>query len=131
MASFAAHQPHGSLENTIAAEMLESGVDVMLSGGIRHWLPKEVNDKGKVYDDFVEMADGAVKIKPKRKDNKNLITDAQEAGYQIALTKDQLAATTSDSNLLGLFAYSGMYNGIRYPATKDNPKRTQLTLTME
>ncbi|MFC1237512.1 alkaline phosphatase [Vibrio sp. F74] len=127
-ASFAAHQPHRSLENTIAAEMLESGVDVMLSGGIRHWLPKEVNDKGKVYNEFVEMTDGAVKIKSKRKDSKNLIIDAQEAGYQIAFTKDQLAATNSDSKLLGLFAYSGMYNGIRYTATKDDPKRTQPTL---
>ncbi len=32
-AAFAAHQPHRSLENSIAADMLETGVDVMMSGG--------------------------------------------------------------------------------------------------
>ncbi len=127
-ASFAAHQPHRSLENDIAEEMLDTSVDVMLSGGIRHWLPKEVNDKGQVYKDFVKMTDGAVKIKSKRKDSKDLIADARNAGYQLAFTKDQLASTNKDGKLLGLFSYSGMYNGIRYTATKDDPKRTQPTL---
>ena len=48
-AAFAAHQPHRSLENEIAVDMLEQRVDVMLSGGLRHWLPEVVNDKGELF----------------------------------------------------------------------------------
>ena len=44
-AAFAAHQPHRSLENEIALDMLKTGPDVMLAGGLRHWIPKEANDK--------------------------------------------------------------------------------------
>ena len=38
-AAFAAHQPHRSFENEIAEDMLTLGVDVMLGGGSRHWVP--------------------------------------------------------------------------------------------
>lgn len=127
-ASFAAHQPHRSLENEIAVEMLETGADVMLSGGLRHWIPKEVNDKGPVYQKLLKMTDGAVKIKSKRKDSKNLITKAQKDGYQVAFNREQLASADNDGKLLGLFSHSGMDNGIRYTAKKNDPKRTQPSL---
>ena len=40
-ASFAAHQTHRSLENEIAVDILHNNVDVMFSGGLRHWIPQE------------------------------------------------------------------------------------------
>ncbi|MGV2442353.1 alkaline phosphatase, partial [Bacillus atrophaeus ATCC 9372] len=121
-ASFAAHQPHRSLENEIAVDMLNTGVDVMLSGGIRHFIPKSTNDKGEVYQQLEALTQGSVKLKSKRKDERNLITEAQQQGYQLAFNRNQLAAT-GDGKVLGLFAYSGMMDGIRYTKAKEDAAR--------
>ncbi|WP_305857367.1 alkaline phosphatase [Balneatrix alpica] len=126
-ASFAAHQPHRSLENEIAVDMLTTGVDVMLSGGIRHFIPKSTNDKGEVYQQLEALTQGSVKLKSKRKDERNLITEAQQQGYQLAFNRNQLAAT-GDGKVLGLFAYSGMMDGIRYTKAKEDAARTEPTL---
>jgi len=126
-AAFAAHQPHRSLENDIASDMLKTGVDVMLSGGLRHWIPKSTNDKGSVYKELEALTQGDVKLKSKRKDDRNLLTEAQGEGYSLAFNKDTLEAAQGDK-LLGLFAYSGMNDGIAYSNTKNAPDRTQPTL---
>ena len=126
-AAFAAHKPHRSLENSIAEEMLTNGVDVMLSGGLRHWIPKSTNDKGELYNQLKERTGGNVKIKSKRKDDKNLLTAAEKAGYTVALTRAEFEAA-NDDKLLGLFAYSGMADGIQHTLNKDSKARTQPTL---
>ena len=41
-AAFASHQAHRSMENEIAVDMLNVGLDVLLGGGIRYWIPKEI-----------------------------------------------------------------------------------------
>ena len=47
-ASFAAHQPHRSLENDIAAQMIASeSVDVLFSGGARNFLPSDIKTNTK------------------------------------------------------------------------------------
>jgi alkaline phosphatase len=127
-ASFAAHKPHRSLENSIAEEMLATEVDVMLSGGLRHWIPKSANDKaGELHQQLTARTGGTVKIKSKRKDDKNLLTAAEQAGYTVALTRKELEAA-KDDKVLGLFAYSGMADGIQHTRNKDNTERTQPTL---
>ena len=126
-AAFAAHQPHRSLENEIAAEMLENRVDVMLSGGIRHWIPQVANEKGATYKQLVDLTGGTIKIKSKRKDNRNLLLEAQDAGYQLAFNRSGLDAAKGDK-LLGLFSYSGMLDGIAYSNTKNSSERTQPSL---
>ncbi|MFC3152898.1 alkaline phosphatase [Litoribrevibacter euphylliae] len=127
-ASFAAHKPHRSLENSIAEEMLATDVDVMLSGGLRHWIPKSANDKaGDLHKQLTTRTDGTVKIKSKRKDDKNLLVEAEKAGYTVALTRKEFEAA-QDDKLLGLFAYSGMADGIEHTLTKDSADRTQPTL---
>ena len=126
-ASFAAHQPHRSMENKIAENMLATDVDVMLSGGIRYWIPKSVNEKGDTYKQVVDLTGGHVRVKSKRKDEKNLLLDAQEAGYSLAFSRNQLEQI-KDGKVLGLFAYSGMMDGIAYTQTKDSKARTQPTL---
>lgn len=122
-AAFAAHRYHRSLENQIAEDMLANQVDVMLSGGLRYWIPKEANEKGEVYQSLVEKTGGTVKIKSKRKDNKNLLDDAEKMGYSLAFNRDDLSKV-DNGKLLGLFAYSGMQDGIEYSQTKNDPKRT-------
>lgn len=122
-AAFAAHRYHRSLENQIAEDMLANQVDVMLSGGLRYWIPKEANEKGEVYQSLVEQTGGTVKIKSKRKDNKNLLDEAEKMGYSLAFNRNDLS-NVNNGKLLGLFAYSGMQDGIEYSQTKNDPERT-------
>ncbi|MDA0147157.1 alkaline phosphatase [Vibrio sp. LaRot3] len=126
-AAFAAHQPHRSLENSIASDMLNTGVDVMLSGGIRHWIPKSTNDKGDTYQQLKTLTKGDVYLKSKRKDERNLLLEAQDSGYNLAFNRKMLEQAKGDK-LLGLFAYSGMNDGIKYSQTKNDPNRTQPSL---
>ncbi|MCG6200501.1 alkaline phosphatase [Psychromonas antarctica] len=127
-AAFASHQPHRSLENEIAEEMLATGVDVMLSGGLRYFIPMSANDKkGKLYQQLVKQTGGDIKIKSKRKDEKNLLTEAKDAGYSVVHTRKMLANAKGDK-ILGLFAYSGMNDGITYSNSKDSAQRTQPSL---
>jgi alkaline phosphatase len=127
-AAFAAHQPHRSLENDIAEDMLRVGPDVMLSGGLRHWIPKDVNKKGQAYDALEVMTGKTLKLKSKRKDNKNLLTTAKGLGYQLAFTKAQMDVAGNDGKVLGLFSYSGMNDGITNTQLLNDSKRVQPTL---
>lgn len=128
-AAFAAHQPHRSLENEIAVQMLETGPDVMLSGGLRHWIPQEANDKGEVYRQLQAMTGDSFNLKSKRKDSRNLLTEAQAQGYQLAFNRAQLGTADRSGKLLGLFADSGMMDGIRYSQTLEDKARSEPTLT--
>ena len=127
-AAFASHQASRASENAIAEEMLAAGVDVMLSGGLRYYIPMSANDKkSKVYQQLVDQTDGKIKIKSKRKDEKNLLTEAKDAGYSVVHTRNALANAKGDQ-LLGLFAYSGMQDAITYRQTQNSPDRYQPSL---
>jgi len=126
-ASFAAHQPHRSLENQIASDMLATGADVMLSGGLRHWIPKSTNDKGETYKQLEQLTQGDVYLKSKRKDDRNLLTEAEKDGYQLAFNRNMLDDAKGEK-LLGLFAYSGMDDGIAYSNKKKIGEQTQPSL---
>ncbi|MCI5126161.1 MAG: alkaline phosphatase, partial [Candidatus Electrothrix sp. AR5] len=122
-AAFAAHQPHRSLENAIAVDMLNSKADVMLSGGLMHWIPQDANNQdAPVYKELAQMTEGAVKIKSKRKDNRNLLLEAQEKGYALAFNRSQLKK--ANKKVLGLFASSALDNAIKAAGTQDDPDRT-------
>ena len=126
-AAFASHQPHRSLENEIAVEMLKVGPDVMLSGGLRYFIPESVNEKGALYKQLKKQTGGAIQIKSKREDEKNLLAEADDAGYSVVHTRKGLANAKGDK-VLGLFAYSGMQDGITYTHTKDSKTRTMPSL---
>ncbi len=126
-AAFAAHQPYRSLENEIALDMLKTGPDVMLSGGLRHWIPKEANDKNsEVRQKLEQMSEGVVKIISRRKDSRNLVKEARQQGYAVAFTKSQMEL--ANGKILGLFAYSALPDGIKVNRTKDAPNRSVPTL---
>lgn len=117
-ASFASHQPHRSLEAEIAAELVESGnVDVMLSGGARVFLPSDIKTNAEHRAEMAALgAPSSVYKKSKRKDQRNVLLEAKDKfGYSLAFDKEQLAANNS-TKLLGLFANSGMADGISYKA---------------
>ncbi|TVU70799.1 alkaline phosphatase [Cobetia crustatorum] len=126
-AAFAAHQPHRSLENAIAEDMLTTGPDVMLSGGLRYFVPQSVSEPGESADSVATLMRGAWAPASKRKDERNLLQEAADQGYGLAFTREQLAALKGDK-VLGLFANSGMADGITYRDSHDDPQRQQPTL---
>jgi len=124
--AFAAHVAHRDMENDIAAQMLATGPDVMLSGGIRHFLPSSVNDPEAGTKPRIErLTGGAISpVKSKRKDDRNLLFEARDAGYDLAFDRDTLES--SGDKVLGLFAYSGMLDGIAHHSAGDD--RTEPSL---
>ncbi|MFA6164657.1 MAG: alkaline phosphatase, partial [Methylobacter sp.] len=110
-AAFASHQTHRSLENKVSEDLLTTDADVMLSGGLSNWLPELANDKNSVlHQQLVQLTGNSLEIKSSRKDAKNLLNIAQQQGYTLAFNKEQLQQATGKT--LGLFANSGMANGI-------------------
>lgn len=128
-AAFAAHQPHRSLENAIAAEMLRSNnVDVMLSGGLRHWLPANISSDKKTVAAMANLIDeSSLSLRSRRQDNSNLLLEAKNSGYDLAFNRQQLQASTGNK-LLGLFASSLMMDGIQYTKTKEDKNRIEPSL---
>ncbi|CED59863.1 alkaline phosphatase [Moritella viscosa] len=129
-AAFAAHQPHRSYEAKIAEQLIESGsVDVMLSGGTRVFLPADIKTNQASRDQMAALGiPNSLYKKSKRKDQRNLLLEAKEQyGYNLSFNKDQLTAAEG-TKLLGLFANSGMADGIAYTACKQDNSCTQPSL---
>ena len=129
-AAFAAHQPHRSLESQIAVELVSSGnVDVMLSGGARVFLPNDIGSNDAAKDTMASLgAPKSVYKKSKRSDDRNVILEAKDThGYELAFNNTQLDALTG-SKILGLFANSGMADGIAYSTCKKDNSCTQPSL---
>tara|TARA_R100000908_G_scaffold61985_2_gene40767 strand:+ start:30407 stop:31570 length:1164 start_codon:yes stop_codon:yes gene_type:complete len=82
-ASFATHVEQRSMEDEIAYDFLDSGVEVFLGGGFEYFSEQH------------------------RADSLDLIGEFEDAGYQILRTKDDLQNSTSNQ-LLGLFADDGL-----------------------
>ena len=133
-AAFASHVPHRSLENEIAEQIVNSkNVDVLLGGGLRHWIPKGVGKDAEVTNslkDLIGPNSGFFKLKSKRKDEINLLLKAQKGRpHELVFDRDQMERSKVKSNkLLGLFSYSGMENGLSHRIKKNNPKRIFPTL---
>ena len=74
------------------------------------------------------MTGPSLNLKSKREDSKNLLTTAKASGYQLAFTKQQLENADSGKKVLGLFAYSGMNDGIQHTKLLNDSNRRQPTL---
>jgi alkaline phosphatase len=110
-AAFAAHQPQRALENEIAVNMLAVGADVMLSGGLRHWIPQQANDKSSAtYKQLQRITTGAVELKSKRQDDRNLLDEARQQDYQLVFSRSELQQ--AEGKILGLFASSSLPDAI-------------------
>jgi alkaline phosphatase len=82
----------------IARQVIESGVDVILSGGERWLLPEGVQGRHGVG---------------RRADGINLIERAKALGYTVVYTRDELieaAANPAITRVLGVFACGNTYN---------------------
>lgn len=122
-ASFAAHQTHRRFENEIATDLLHSGVDVMLSGGLRYFLPQDSALISAEQQQNILAA--GLSLQSKRTDSRNLLTEAEQQGYQLAFNREQLQ-TVDTFPVLGLFASSALPDAL---LEKSQPQRTQPSLT--
>lgn len=104
-AAFAAHVPNRDDELTIAGQMLQARIDVMLGGGRSNFLP--------------------VKTGGKRTDNRDLTVEAKTYGYQYATTKEELDGVR-DGKVLGLFNNSHLNFEIDRDVTKE-PSLAEMT----
>ena len=91
-ASFAAHVESRSMEDEIAAQFLNSGIEVLLGGGVEYFSSEE------------------------REDSRDLVSEFREAGYQVLMNEDDLNNAESD-RLLGLFAADGLEREQGEPST--------------
>ncbi|HBT38499.1 MAG: Alkaline phosphatase [Thermotoga sp. 50_1627] len=85
-AAFYGHVPDRDMENELAEQLIESDFDVVMGGGMRHFIP--ASEKGS-----------------KRNDGKDLIAIARERGYTVVTKKSELAQVES-GKVLALFASS-------------------------
>jgi alkaline phosphatase len=95
--AFMASYPNRNMTDTISIQIIESGADIILSGGETLLLPEGVM---------------GIHGRPgKRKDGRNLILSAQELGYQIVYTRDELVTLSSETaKVLGVFAPGHTFN---------------------
>lgn len=104
-AAFSAHVVERGMENEIAAQQITKDIEVLLGGGRRHFLP--------------ESEDGV------REDDRNLIDEAEDAGYRYVADRDAFDDLTA-TPVLGLFSMSHMdYEIDRDPA--EQPSLADMT----
>jgi alkaline phosphatase len=95
--AFMASYPNRKMTDTISFQIIESGADIILSGGEILLLPEGMMGKH-----------GQPGV---RKDGRNLILQAEELGYQIVYTRDELYALSSETEkVLGVFAPGHTFN---------------------
>ncbi|AFZ45597.1 Alkaline phosphatase [Halothece sp. PCC 7418] len=90
----------------ITAQIVESGVDVILGAGEVDYLP--------------EGETGFFGVEGTRTDGRNLITEAEALGYEVVYTREQLEALPPDTErVLGIFAAEDTYNDLTEQELKD------------
>jgi glycerophosphoryl diester phosphodiesterase len=94
---FLADVPERDDTQDITAEILESGVDIILGGGETDYLP--------------EGTIGVFGEEGTRTDGRNLVEEAEEMGYTVIYTREELQNLPEGTDkVLGIFAASDTYN---------------------
>jgi alkaline phosphatase len=93
---FVASDDSRAHEDVISKKIIESGADLIFSGGEENLLPTGVDGK---------FGPG------KRKDGINVIKLAEQLGYKVIYTREELTAISDDTKkVLGIFARSHTFN---------------------
>ncbi len=128
-ASFAAHIRSRGMEAAIADDLLRTQPDVMLSGGLRYWLPADVNDsRSTAYAAVREILPSGFEIRSGRTDSHDCVESARKLGYAVAFTRDDMNRGAPE-RLLGLFAPSELPDAITVRKTMSDPGRRIPTLS--
>lgn len=124
-AAFAAHQAHRRMEAEIAVDLISSQVDVLLSGGLNHFVPQN-QALTKEQQQLINQAH--LSPTSRRNDERNLLTEAQQKSYQLAFSATQLNALKHPP-VLGLFNESVMVDAIseKQAAQRSYPSLKEMT----
>ncbi|MEE9574018.1 MAG: alkaline phosphatase [Candidatus Neomarinimicrobiota bacterium] len=88
-----------NLQDTISAQIINSGADIIFTGGEVYLLPE-----GKL---------GYHGESGVRKDNRNLLNEAEALGYKVVLSRDELLNLSSETDkVLGIFAAENSFNDL-------------------
>ena len=94
---YLANSTSRALEDTISAQIIHSGADIIFAGGEVMLIPEDVMG-----------FHGELGI---RKDNRNLLKEAEELGYKVILTRNELINLSVDTDkVLGIFAARHTFN---------------------
>lgn len=97
----------------ITRQVVESGIDVILGGGLVNYLPVGTEPpEGAVYAESAEQLD-AISTASNIRPSINLIELAESLGYTVVYTKEQLQAVADDpsvTKVLGIFANEDTFN---------------------
>ncbi len=127
-AAFAAHRPYRYQEAEIAEDLLATGPDVMLSGGLRSFLPAQVNEEGSaVREAWRARLPGTFRVESKRADSRDLVAEARGLGYAVAFDRDALADARGE-RVLGLFASGAMPDALAMHRASADPARSVPTV---
>lgn len=128
-AAFAAHRPYRYQEAEIAEDLLTTQPDVMLSGGLRSFLPAQVGDEGSaVRAAWRARLPPSFRLESKRHDQRDLVAEARALGYPVVFDRDGLAAARGE-RVLGLFASGAMPDAIAMHRMSADPARTVPTVS--
>jgi len=89
-ATFAANVPWRTMEDEIAVQLVERGINVLFGGGLSFFLPRS-------HPSGVSL----------RRDERNLLAEAIARDYEVCLDPDHLTSATGE-RVLGLFALGPM-----------------------
>ena len=115
-------------EDAIAGVLIQSGVDILMGGGAKHFIPKDPTEPiDQALLDRLEKA--KISAQKTRADQVNLLSSAQSSGYELAFTKEELAKLDSSSaKILGLFSSSQMASGFQAgPDQMNQPSLAEMT----
>lgn len=127
-AAFGAYVADRWDESTIAEQLLEAKPDILLSGGWRYFLPQGIQRRdaqaGGIAERFEMPPEAVTSV---RRDDRNLLIEAQDAGYNI-ITHPAALDDVESLPVLGLFAASGMQSGTEWWAEQDSQSPSQPAL---
>lgn len=127
-AAFAAHRPYRYQEAEIADDLLTTRPDVMLSGGLRSFLPTQVNEDGSAArEEWRARLPKGFRIESTRADARDLVREARDLGYAVVFDRDELARARGD-RLLGLFAARALPDAIAMHRARTDAGRTVPTV---
>ncbi len=110
-AAFVVHRKDRFAENDIAVDLVDSGTDVMLSGGLRHFLPASAGKDRTAARVKLEGLVGDKALSSARTDSLDLLDRARRRGYELVFTRKQLTGAGT-GRILGLFTPSEMPDAI-------------------
>ena len=99
-ASFASHTTSRFLENEIAEQLVNSPVDILVSGGLRHFVPANHKKDENFQSYWRSLIDVNYAYSSKRKDNKNLLQIAKDNGFEVSFTANDYFSSNAKKHLV-------------------------------